>query len=82
MLARRVNLFKTSLTILKASILGEDWFTRTSARRFNGTFKLPSTYKGPPSKAVDEAWERITPRKWPSGPLAIKFHADTREKFI
>ena len=61
------------------SILGEGWNTRTFARRFNGTFKLPSTYKGPPSEAVDNAWEKITPRKWPFyDDLMIKLHSNGR----
>ena len=28
--------------------------------RFNGTFRLDSPYKGPPSASVDTVWERLT----------------------
>jgi hypothetical protein len=47
----------------KASVLGEEWSVRTYPRRFNATLKMPSLFKGPPSEAVDEAWEQIKPRE-------------------
>lgn len=46
-----------------ASILGDDWDRRTILRRLDGSFHRPATYKGPPSKAVDEAWAKLAPRK-------------------
>ncbi|PVH94102.1 hypothetical protein DM02DRAFT_661360 [Periconia macrospinosa] len=41
--------------------MGETWETTTFPRRFEGSVKLPSPYKGPPTKAVEEAWEKLTP---------------------
>jgi len=56
-------LFQTKIDIPEiVSIMGEGWNTRTFSQRFNGTFER-STYKGPPSEAVDKAWEKITPCK-------------------
>ena len=39
-------------------------YAPTHAVRFNGTFRRGSKFKGPPSKAVDEAWESIAPRMY------------------
>jgi hypothetical protein len=37
--------------------------TPVHAVRFHGNLEHSSPFKGPPSKAVDAAWDRIAPRK-------------------
>ena len=62
-----------TLIIFTASVLGTEPETYTSVR-FDGSFDRSSPFKGPPSPAIDAAWDEVIPREPVESPFLFQIH--------